>query len=159
MKKTALIVLCSIFAVAGFCDTTVMLPSEQRFIDNEKDIHVETTIPGDFDSLDSILWALFTLSDQAKDSSLSNPFLPSSIKSTSGFQGAEPLAAYFRGANLKRRKASVHFSGEAMRYLNNTVSIQSFVKGSIEGTIQKNFRSVKEIKYIVDGKVITDWDA
>ncbi len=159
MKKAALIVLCVFTAKAGLCDVTVMLPSDQRFIDNEKVIHVETSIPGDFQTLEGVLWALFTLSDQAKDSSLDNPFLPSSIKSTTGFEGAKPLAEYFRGATLKRKKASLRFSGDAMRYLNSTVSIQEYVKGSIEMTIKKNFRSVKEIEYIVDGEVITDWDA
>lgn len=159
MRSIALVTVGLLVAGHGSCDTAVVLPSEQRFVDNEKEIHVETTVPGDFETLEGVLWALLTLSDQARDSSLSNPFLPSAIKSTSGFKGAEPLAKYFRGATLKRRKASLQFSDDAMRYLNNTISIQSFVKGSIEKTILSNFRSVKEIEYVVDGKVVTDWDA
>ena len=63
-------------AVPVWADTKIMLPDPKKFEDNEKNIFVQTTMPGDFKSLDAVVLALMTLSPQAANKSLTSPFFP-----------------------------------------------------------------------------------
>jgi len=149
-------VLSSSPVLAG---TVVFLPDGQKFADNEPDILVKTTLPGSFKTLEGIAGALLALSGQAANKELSNPFDPKAIQSTSRFEGARGLIDYYRGARLEKEGIIISFSGEAMRYLNNTVSIQQFVKGAIEGTLLYHFPEADKIHYEIDGEIVDEWDA
>jgi spore germination protein GerM len=70
----------------------------------------------------------------------------------------KPLAAYFLGVSIKRGTAIVNFRPEAECYLQSTVTMMSFVMEPIDATL-KQFSSIKEVQYALDGKVITEWDA
>jgi hypothetical protein len=159
MKTLLSLFLSSLLWSSALADTKVMLPDGERFANNEKEFLVKTTIPGTFTTPEGITAALLTLADQAADKKVSTPFTPKMIASTSGGEGARDLSAYFRGAKLSGKTLTLSFSGEAMRYLNSTISIQEFVKGSLEGTLRLHFPKVKEIQYEVDGKIVKEWDA
>lgn len=159
MKSVAGILLFFASLGATYADTKVVLLDSQLFADDAKDFLVTSTIPGDFRTPEGIVAALLILGNQAANSKLTAPFFPKSISSTSGGENALPLAEYYRGARLERDRIILSFSGEAMRYLNNTVSIQQVVKGSIEGTLRLHFPSVTGIDYEIDGEIVSDWDA
>jgi hypothetical protein len=69
-----LLVTCP-FATA-LADTKVVLPDSQRFADTGRDFLLETTIPGDFKTLEGIVWGLLTLSSQCPNKRFSAPFSP-----------------------------------------------------------------------------------
>jgi hypothetical protein len=48
--------------VTALADTKVVLPHSQRFADTGSDFLLETTIPGDFKTLEGVVWGLLTLS-------------------------------------------------------------------------------------------------
>jgi spore germination protein GerM len=70
----------------------------------------------------------------------------------------KPLAAYFIGVTVKRGTATVNFRPEAECYLQTTVTMMSFVMDPIDATL-KQFPTIKEVQFALDGKVITEWDA
>jgi hypothetical protein len=72
---TAILLATCPFAMA-LADTKVVLPHSQRFADTGKDFLVETTIPGDFKTLEGIVWGLLTLSSQCPDKQFLLIFFP-----------------------------------------------------------------------------------
>lgn len=157
--RLPLIITVVLAPLSAHCDTEVFLPSEQRFVDNEKDIFVKTTIPSDFTSPEEILAGLLSEAGSAADQSLSNPFDPETIRNSSHYKGAKVLRKYFRGVRKEGDVLVLRFSNQAMRYLNNTISIQEYVKGSMERTLRHHFPEISDIHYEVGGKIITEWDA
>jgi hypothetical protein len=130
-------------------DTRIMLPDFKRFADGEKKFIMETTVPGDFRSLDAIVLALLTLSPQAANKSLSAPF----------FDKKEPLYQSFRGLRKKGKTVTLRFTGDAMPYLDSAISLQDAIKGSLEETIKLHAPDSKTFQYEIDGQVVDDWDA
>ena len=72
---TAILLAICPFATA-LADTKVVLPHYQRFADTGRDFLLETTIPGDFKTLEGIVWGLLTLSSQCPDKQFSSYFFP-----------------------------------------------------------------------------------
>ncbi len=159
MKSYCLVL--SVLLVSGIAkaDTVVLLPDDQKFSDNEQDIFVKTTIPGNFKTLEGIAGSLLALSGDAANTKLSNPFDPATIKSSGHYEGAKDLIFYFHGARREENGIVLSFSEEAMRYLNNTSAIQQYVKGTIKRTLLFHFPDEKNIHYEIDGKIVEDWDA
>ena len=145
-------------AVPVGADTKIMLPDWKKFGDGEKNFFVQTTMPGDFESLDSIVLALLTLSPQAPNKNLTSPFFPDTIASVSA-EKKEPLYYSFRGLRKKGKTVILRFSGDAMTYLNSTISLQDLIKGALEETIKLHAPGCKSVEYEVDGQIVEDWDA
>jgi hypothetical protein len=61
-------------ASPALADTKVVLPHYQRFADTGRDFLLQTTIPGDFKTLEGVVWALLTLSSQCPDKQFSSVF-------------------------------------------------------------------------------------
>ena len=61
---TAILLATCPFA-AALADTKVVLPDSQRFADIGRDFLLETTIPGDFKTLEGIVWGLLTFNTAA----------------------------------------------------------------------------------------------
>jgi hypothetical protein len=146
------------FATA-LADTKVVLPHSQRFADTGRDFLLETTIPGDFKTLEGIVWGLLTLSSQCPNKDFSAPFFPETISSTSGGEGAQPLYTYYRGLRRDGRKVVLRFTGDANRYLNSTAAIQELVKGALEETIRLHTNKSTTVYYELDGEIVEEWDA
>lgn len=70
----------------------------------------------------------------------------------------KPLGAYFLGVSIKKGVAIVNFRPEAECYLQTTITMQTFTLNPIEATL-KQFKTVKEVQFALNGKVITEWDA
>jgi spore germination protein GerM len=70
----------------------------------------------------------------------------------------KPLVAYYLGVSVKRGTATVNFRAEAECYLQSAITMMKFVMEPIDATL-KQFPSIKEVQYALDGKVITEWDA
>src|SRR3954466_2284465 len=121
-------------ATQAFADTKILLPDSKRFAHGEKKFFVETTMPGDFKSLDAVVFALLTLSPQAPNKSLTAPFFPETISSVSGDK-KEPLYHSFRGLRKKGKTVTLRFTGDAMLYLNSAISLQDIIKGALRETI------------------------
>lgn len=141
-----------------WADTKIMLPDSKKFADGEKNFFVQTTMPGDFQSLDSIVLALLTLSPQAPNKNLTSPFFPDTLASVSA-EKKEPLYYSFRGLRKKGKTVILRFTGNAMTYLNSTISLQDFIKGALEETIKLHAPGCKTVQYEVDGQIVEDWDA
>jgi hypothetical protein len=62
--------------VTVLADTKVVLPHSQRFADTGRDFLLQTTIPGDFKTLEGVVWGLLTLSSQCPNKNFSAPFSP-----------------------------------------------------------------------------------
>lgn len=147
-------------ATSALADVRILLPDSEAFAEGDgSDFFVETTMPGTAATPDAILRALLAPGMRPANPTLSTPFFPDLLRSSSHFEGAGPLAGYFRGARWKGTTIVLSFDEEAMRYLNNTVSIQEFVKGAIEGTLRLNFPHLKKVEYEIDGRIVRDWDA
>ncbi|MES2436653.1 MAG: GerMN domain-containing protein [Patescibacteria group bacterium] len=73
-------------------------------------------------------------------------------------QDPKPLRDHYIGVTVKNGKATVNFKPDGMTYLNSTACMQESVKTSIEKTL-KQFSSITEVVYAINGKVVTDWDA
>jgi hypothetical protein len=140
-----------ILAVAApvFADTKIILPDFKRFADGEKKFLMETTIPGDFKSLDAIVLALLTLSPQAANKSVTAPF----------FDKKAPLYHSFRGLRKKGKTVTLCFTGDSMEYLNSAISLQDSIKGALEETVKLHAPDCKNVQYEVDGEIVEDWDA
>ena len=145
--------------VAALADTKVVLPHSERFADTGRDFLLETTIPGDFKTLEGVVWGLLTLSSQCPDKQFSSYFFPDALSSSSQGEGAQPLYGYFRGLRRDGRKVILRFTGEADRYLNNTAAIQELVKGALEATIRLHTNKFTTIYYEIDGEIVEEWDA
>jgi hypothetical protein len=72
---TAILLVAYPLATA-LADTKVVLPHYQRFADAGRDFLLETTIPGDFKTLEGIVWGLLTLSSQCPNKQFSSYFSP-----------------------------------------------------------------------------------
>lgn len=151
-------ILIVITAVSVCADTKIMLPDPKKFADNEKNIFVQTTMPGDFKSLDAVVLALMTLSPQAANKSLTAPFFPETVAGGAS-QAKEPLYRSFRGLHKKGKTVTLRFSEDAMNYLNSAMATQQFIKGALEETIKLHVPDCKKVEYEVDGKVVEEWDA
>jgi hypothetical protein len=66
---------------------------------------------------------------------------------------------YFRGLRQDGSKVILRFTGDANRYLNNTVAIQELVKGALEATIRLHTSKSTDVYYEIDGEIIKEWDA
>jgi hypothetical protein len=155
---TAILLAAYPFATA-LADMKVVLPHSQRFADTGKDFLLQTTIPGDFKTLEGIVWGLLTLSSQCPDKRFSSPFFPAAISSSSQAEGAQPLYMYYRGLRRDGRKVILRFTGDANRYLNNTAAIQELVKGALEATIRLHTNKSTTVYYEIDGEIVEEWDA
>jgi hypothetical protein len=140
-------------AVPVCADTKIMLPDMKKTNDEGKNFFVQTTMPGDFKSLDAVILALLTLSPQAANKSLSAPFFPETANKK------EPLYLSFRGLRKKGKTVTLRFSGDAMPYLDSAISLQQIIKGTLEETVKLHAPDCKTIEYEVDGNVVTEWDA
>lgn len=141
-----------------WADTKVMLPDPKKFADGERNFFVQTTMPGDFKSLDAVVLALMTLSPQTANKNVTAPFFPETIASVSG-EKKEPLYLSFRGLRKKGKTVTLRFTEDAMVYLNSTISLQDIIKGALEETIKLHAPECKKVEYEVDGQVVEDWDA
>jgi hypothetical protein len=155
---TAMLLAACLFTTA-LADTKVVLPHAQRFAETGRDFLLETTIPGDFKTLEGIVWGLLTLSSQCPDKRFSAPFLPDTISSSSQSEGAQPLYMYFRGLRRDGKKVVLRFTSDAYRYLNNTAAIQELVKGALEATIRLHTNKSTTVYYEIDGQIVEEWDA
>jgi hypothetical protein len=152
-----LLVTCTLGTVLA--DTKVVLPQYQRFADTGRDFLLETTVPGDFKTLEGIVWGLLTLSSQCPEKQFSSYFSPDAISSSSQPESAQPLYMYFRGLRRDGRKVILRFTGDADRYLNNTAAIQDFVKGPLDATIRLHTNKSTTVYYEIDGQLVEEWDA
>ena len=152
-----LLVTCPFFTTLA--DTKVILPHSQRFADPGTDFLLETTIPGDFKTLEDIVWGLLALSPQCPNKDFTAPFFPDTISSSSQKEGAQPLYMYYRGLRRDRKKVILRFTGDAYRYLNNTAAIQELVKGALEETIKLHTNKSTTVYYEIDGEIVEEWDA
>lgn len=155
--KALLLVTCPL--TTALADTKVILPHSQRFAENGRNFLLETTIPGDFKTLEGVVWGLLTLSSQCPNKNFSSPFFPDAISCTSQGEGAQPLYIYFRGLRRDGRKVILRFAGDANHYLNNTAAIQELVKGALEATIKLHTNKSAMIYYEIDGEIVDEWDA
>jgi hypothetical protein len=155
---TAILLATCPFATA-LADTKVILPHYQRFADTGRDFLLQTTIPGDFKTLEGVVWGLLTLSSQCRDKQFSSFFFPDALSSSSQGEGAQPLYMYFRGLRRDGRKVILRFTGDANRYLNNTAAIQDLVKGPLEETIKLHTNKSTTVYYEIDGQIVEEWDA
>jgi hypothetical protein len=153
------VLLATFLGATALADTKVVLPHAQQFAETGRDFLRETTIPGDFRTLEGVVWALLTLSPQCPDKRFSSPFFPEAIRSTSPGKGAQPLYAYFRGLRRDRGKVILSFTEDAHRYLGNTAAIQECVKGALEATVRLHTSASTTVQYEIDGKIVEDWDA
>jgi hypothetical protein len=129
-------------------DTKIVLPDFKEVADGEKDYLKETTMPGDFKSLDAIFLAFLTLSPQAADKNLTAPF----------FDKKQPLYLSYRGLRKKGKTVTLCFTGDSMEYLNAAITLGMAIQGSLEGTIKLHAPDCKKVEYEVDGDVVKEWD-
>lgn len=159
MKTLVSPLIVALMTSVALADMPVVFPDNKKFAEGDgRDFLVVSSIPGDFKTPEGVVGAMLWLGDKVRNTDLTAPFSPAALKGTSHFEGAHPLGAYYRGARIDGKMFVIAFSREAMRYLNNTVSIQQAVKGALEGTIKKSFPKVESIAYEIDGKINTEWD-
>ena len=113
---------------------------------------IETTIPGNFGSLESILPALFTLADQAADKSAEQVFV-------GGRKDHKDLIYYYRGVRVEGEVVIVSFTKEAMPYFSGSASYDATVMKALSGTVMLYEPNAKKVQLEVDGKFWENADA
>lgn len=86
---------------------------------------------------------------------------PTAEEKARGMESLGPLGGYYRSVSIKKGGvAVVNFRPGAEKYLHVAGSAcqQEQVLTPIVETL-KQFRNIKSVKYAINGKVITDWDA
>lgn len=103
---------------------------------------------------EAVLRSLFAGPSEAeRERGIVSPF-----ERTPNDPNAEPLAASFLGAEVEGETIRLLFRSEAEAYLNAAACAQMAVKTSIERTLQA-WGNVREVVYVVDGRVLDEWDA
>lgn len=113
---------------------------------------IETTIPGNYRSLEAILPALFALADQAADKSAEQVFV-------GGRKEYKDLIYYYRGVRMEGDVVIVSFAKEAMPYFSGTVSYDAMVMKALIGTVMLYQPNAKKVQLEVDGKFWENTDA
>ena len=88
---------------------------------------IETTIPGEFRNLESILPALFALADQAADKSAEQAFV-------GGRKAEKDLIYYYRGVRVEGNVVIVSFAKEAKPYFSGSPSYDATIMKALSGT-------------------------
>jgi Sporulation and spore germination len=85
---------------------------------------------------------------------------PTEAEKAKGMESLDQLGKYYIGVSVVRGVAIVNFKRGAEKYLyvNGAACQQEQALTPIENTL-KQFPTVKSVKYAINGKVITDWDA
>jgi hypothetical protein len=115
---------------------------------------VSRVLAGSPPSTDDVLRTLFrgpTQAERAKG-------IISVFEQSPSDPGAGPLADYFLRAEADGKTVRLHFEARAMAYLNAAACVQIGTKTSIERTL-RDFGDFREFVYVVDGVVVTEWDA
>ena len=144
MNKNATIaaILCTTKLVCA--DTPVILPDHDKFVKGGTGYLVQTTIPGDFTTLEGIIGALMMLGDQAANKKLTFPF-----------KGLAPL---YRGLSKQGNKVILRFAKGADEILSGTSAEQQLLRMPLDATVQLHCPGVEEVLYEIDGKIFV-WDA
>lgn len=112
---------------------------------------IETTIPGEFRNLESIVPALFTLADQAADKSAEQAFV-------GGRKVQKDLIFYYRGVRVEGNVVIVTFAKEAMPYFSGSPSYDATIMKALSGTVMLYQPNAKEVKLEIDGKIWNNVD-
>lgn len=113
---------------------------------------IETTIPGNFNTLDAIVPALFTLADQAADKTAEQAFI-------GGLKKHKDLIYYYRGVRVDGNVVIVSFTKDAMPYFSGTVSFDIMIMKALSGTVMLYQPNAKAVKLEIDGKFYENVDA
>jgi spore germination protein GerM len=70
----------------------------------------------------------------------------------------KPLGEYYLGVSIKKGVATINFRPEAECYLQSAIFMMNRVMNPIDATL-KQFKSIKEVQYALNGEIITEWDA
>ena len=126
--------------------------AESKVVLSRAGAPLETTIPGDFNTLDAILPALFSLADQAADKSAEQVFV-------GGRKKHRDLIFYYRGVRVVGNVVTLSFSKEAMPYFTGSVSYDATVMRAIVGTVMLYQPNAKDILLEVGGQPWKNTDA
>ena len=104
----------------------------------------ETTIPGNFNSLEAILPALFALADQAAGGG------------EQGYVGkrndCKDLIYYYRGVRIEAETVILSFAKGAIPYFSGPVGEDTIIMASLHGTVMLYQPNAKRIALEIDGK-------
>lgn len=73
-------------------------------------------------------------------------------------ENLSPLAPHLREVRVSKGAARLYFTSAAKPLLNGSACQQQSVKQPIERTL-KEFKEVDSVKYYLDDKLVTEWDA
>ncbi|MCW1921641.1 hypothetical protein OKA05_03695 [Luteolibacter arcticus] len=118
---------------------------DSRVILTRAGARVETTIPGNFASLDAILPALFSLADQAADKGAEQAYI-------GGRKDRKDLIYYYRGVRVEGDVVIVSFAKEAMPYFSGSPSYDTAIMTPLVGTVMLYQPDAKQVKLEIDGK-------
>jgi hypothetical protein len=68
-----------------------------------------------------------------------------------------PLVRAYVGVEVKGNTAYIAWRGAAMAYLNAAMCAQDEVKSAIFVTLSA--RGIREVRYVIDGVIVDEWDA
>ena len=129
--------------------------------DNEL-VAVERTVKRTKRTADAALRELFKgVTETDRKNGLDSAFSVASIvtgRAECAREKMKPLGAYYRGVAIEKGVATVNFTPEAECYLQSAIYMMSRVMNPIEATL-KQFSTIKEVRFALDGRVITEWDA
>lgn len=144
--------LIIILAVAMLLGTHAK--GDSRVILTRAGAPIETTIPGNFNTLDAIVPALLTLANQSADKTAEQAFVGSlSLKK------CKDLIYYYRGVRVDGNVVIVSFTKDAMPYFSGTVSLTVMIMKALSGTVMLYQPNAKEVKLEIDGKFYENTDA
>ena len=112
----------------------------------------ETTIPGNFNSLEAILPALFTLADQAGDKGVEQIYV-------GVMKDCKDLIYYYRGVRIEGETVILSFTKGAMPYFSGPVGQHVPLMASLHGTVRLYQPNAKRVALEIDGKPYKNEDA
>ena len=139
--------------------TEIYLPNDAKFADNAENFFDLVEVPGGHADPESLLRLLLSQKGDDHKAPLSAPFTPQSVRSASSLKPAHPLLGYLESVSVTNGIARLRFKGDSMAYLNSAISMQHVIKGAMVKTLTHHYPKIKKVEYVIDGELVTDWDA
>jgi spore germination protein GerM len=145
----------------GTMKIKLYFPKEDPDADNEL-VVVERNIKRTNRVADAALRELLKgVTEDERKKGLSSSFSVDSVvvgRDECAHEKLKPLGEYLIGVSIKKGVATVNFRHQAECYLQTTAFMQARTMNPIDATL-KQFKTIKEVQYALNGKVITEWDA
>lgn len=124
--------------------------ADSKVVLTEGALEKVTTIPGNFNTLEAILPALFALADQAEYGASEQLFTSDKLKNQ---PDTRDLIFYYRGVRVENDVVLISFTESAKPYFSGSVGFDVSIMKSILGTARLYQPNAKKVEIEIEGEI------